>query len=983
MKYTDVVVLIPSHSLEDFPTEQSEEESAGLLNAFAVAWHPLLLASTATIPTWHRADEPPDVLEDRLLLVPTVCDDWLPAGWKDRAANEGAVVVTANADRDEMIRAATEPLVGTAEDAESADGNESNAARAESPELDDDLVRDFLAFGFCYLQLELLTRHMHHFNSMDEVHLQREAVSAAESALANDATAAREHLRACFETLTEARERFYPVDCYLLDLCLLTPDLADEKLTNALTQTKPINIMLSGKDLSKIATEKPDVIRALRESWHRGTCDMVGGEFDECAAPVVPIETALYDFAKGHRQFREIFDKTPATWLRRRYGLSPMLPQILNKYGYHSALHFLLDDGIYPDAEQSKLRWEGSDGTVIDAMSRIPLAADSATSYLRLPMRMAESMEEDQAAALVFARWPEIKSPFFDDLCRMQQYSPVLGRFTTFDDYFQYTDTPGRLSSHDAKEYLSPFLTQNVARQETNPISRFTNHFIRRHRFEAADWLQSLSKVLSGKSLDEPAELETEAAIEQAGPDTEDDHASKADAALSDFSNAAAKELSDGLLHRGGDQSGYLIVNPLSFSRTIAVDLPDRQHAPPIEGAVKGTQFDESRKTALVEVPGCGFVWLANSNTESNKEQPSKVPLAEDNLLRNELFEVAISEVTGGIARIKGYGRSPNRLSQQLAFRFPRERSLTVGEGEAAEETKTYYSQMRCLDSKVTCNGPALGEIVTSGEIIDQQNDTRLAGYQQTVRVWRGRPVVELEIELEIDRMPEGDPWSNYFGCRFAWNDITASLTRALLTGAQSVGSERFESPYYLEIADEQQRTTILSCGLPFHRKTGLRMLDSILVTSGENQHRFRFVIAVDENYPMQSALDAMVPASVIPTSGGPPVSGDAGWFFHVNTRNVLITRILPLIQPMKNSVSIEEEYDHETPGQGHGFALRLIETEGRHKSVKLTCFRTPTTARQRDFQGRTISDLNIEDDCVRLEITPHEIADVELRFED
>ena len=30
-------------------------------------------------------------------------------------------------------------------------------------------------------------------------------------------------LRAGFEVLTQARERFYPVDAYLIDICLLDP----------------------------------------------------------------------------------------------------------------------------------------------------------------------------------------------------------------------------------------------------------------------------------------------------------------------------------------------------------------------------------------------------------------------------------------------------------------------------------------------------------------------------------------------------------------------------------------------------------------------------------------------------------------------------------------------------------------------------------------------------------------------------------------
>ena len=44
------------------------------------------------------------------------------------------------------------------------------------------------------------------------------------------------------------------------------------------------------------------------------------------------------------------------------------MPLILNRHGYHSALHVVLDDGLYPDAEHSRIRWEGCDGTVIDGL---------------------------------------------------------------------------------------------------------------------------------------------------------------------------------------------------------------------------------------------------------------------------------------------------------------------------------------------------------------------------------------------------------------------------------------------------------------------------------------------------------------------------------------------------------------------------------------------------------------------------------------
>src|SRR5437016_1595527 len=59
MFYEDLIVLIPSHSLEDFPAEIGEDDAASLLNSFAVAWHPVLLAGAKVLPRWHRADDPP------------------------------------------------------------------------------------------------------------------------------------------------------------------------------------------------------------------------------------------------------------------------------------------------------------------------------------------------------------------------------------------------------------------------------------------------------------------------------------------------------------------------------------------------------------------------------------------------------------------------------------------------------------------------------------------------------------------------------------------------------------------------------------------------------------------------------------------------------------------------------------------------------------------------------------------------------------
>ena len=192
---------------------------------------------------------------------------------------------------------------------------------------------------------------------------------------------------------------------------------------------------------------------------------------------------------------------------------------------------------------------------------------------------------------------------------------------------------------------------------------------------------------------------------------------------------------------------------------------------------------------------------------------------------------------------------------------------------------------------------------------------------------------------------------------------------------------------------------TVVAPGLPFYRKTGDRMIDAILVPEGELRRTFSMSICVDQPYPMQEALDRLVPPLIRQQVPGPPAHGNQGWFLHLDSRNVQITRVLGLAElpgwsedGSQDGLDDQEiaaegldgdHYDHPTLPDAFGFAVRLQETEGRHRSTTLRCWRTPTMARQRDFQGRTLAELPIEGDGVRIDLTAHEIADIELRFED
>ena len=961
MSYRDVFILIPCHSLEDVPSEQGDSSAAGLLNAMTVAWHPQLLAAAGQLPRWHRADEPPEPEPQQLFLVPEAANGWLPHDFPERARAVEAVVVENLSSREDWAAAALQPLPAS--------------------ELDTDLVADFYALGFSWLMIELLTRHMRNFSSIDEIRLQNRTISAARAAMAGDRETATTHLKSAFEVLQEARERFYPVESYLIDLCLVLPEMLDAKFIEMLEKSPPFNVLVTGADLAAAAEKTPELSTALHAAVAEGRLSVVGGEDRELASPVLPMASLLHSLRRGGDEFHRLTGQRPIVWGRRRFGLFPAMPAILSRMGYRGGLHVVLDDGIYPDQESTRLRWQSPDQSILDAWSRIPLAADTAATYLRLPVRLAESMDNDHVAGVALARWPEVSAPWFHDLRNMQKYAPVLGRFVTLAHFFEVTGSPGRLSAYESKEYFTPFLIQHVARREADPLSRYAGHTLRRHRFEALNWCRTVAAALLGQRLSSTAADVVENAVEAAGPDREGDTAvTDAETQLAAFVPESIHPLARLITPANGTQPGYLAINPLAFDRRCVLNLPELHAPPPIAGAIKAVDFEAQgsvRNAATVDIPGCGFVWIPQHSpppAETKKEPPRKATALAPWSVRNDRYEVTLNELTGGVALVRHPSKRENRFSQLVSFRFPRERTITGRDDEGP--TKSQYAETRCLGHEVLNAFGPYQEIASWGEIIDQTNNVKLAGFQQVTRITRGKPIVDIEIELEDVKVPDGDPWNNYFCSRFAWDDPGAAVTRCLLDGAYAFGGERFESTEYIEVASETERLTIIPHGLPFHRKTGQRMVDTLLVVAGESQRKFKFTVAMDQPYPLEAARDATVPPLIIPAAG-PPRSGTSGWLFHLDARNVQLEQLSDCVSWIDDA----DDAGSATPIAEPGFAVRLIETEGRPRPVRLRCFRQPVRSRKRDFLGNTLRELPIEGDAVMIDMAAYEVAEIELRF--
>jgi alpha-mannosidase len=173
------------------------------------------------------------------------------------------------------------------------------------------------------------------------------------------------------------------------------------------------------------------------------------------------------------------------------------------------------------------------------------------------------------------------------------------------------------------------------------------------------------------------------------------------------------------------------------------------------------------------------------------------------------------------------------------------------------------------------------------------------------------------------------------------------------------------ETPEAIDISTRRQRTGIFPMGLAHHRRHGSRMLDTLLIAGGETECRFRLAVALDLEHPFHAVLDLETPAFVVPSRTGPPKSGVAGWFFAIDHKSVAITRV--------------EGLANSGDGRGWGIAIHLLETAGNAARCRLSCFRPPVWARQTDFNGETVVDLALDGDAVLIDLTPNELARVDI----
>lgn len=947
---SDLVIVLPCESLDDFPTHHHDREASSLLCCWTGLWHPALLNEVQKVPqiqskhaketVWQSSDADPENRSCPLLVVPAIGADPLPSDMLMAWSTESEpVLVEQPQDRESICSFAA---------------GESASLHASLAKTPVSTAADFYALGYAYLQVQLMTRKLRYSSNLNESEFSTSLIDAARAAVAGDDDLSREKLFACFDLLLEEKNCYYPVEPQLCEILLLHENTIGNSLDQELKNIdRPISVLLDGQLAKKLAANNPAAVTKIKSGIASESVCLLGGLESESANALVSGDTWVNQLEVGRETLTKIFGQPPNVFARRQFGLGPTTPSILQKFGYAGVVHANFSTGQIPDMGNGIMRWDGDDDESVLAISEKPMDVADSGTFVRLGMRLGEMIDSVHAATGLLVHWPNKTCLAFDDLKRIASFVPLFGNFVTLDQLFEEAYDPGYGQSFSADEYKSPHLTDALRNSQANPVSRHTNYWRRRHELETIRRLVLIAACSQNLCRSDVETIIAEVQVLQNEIDFSIGSAEASQSATTNDQFQALLDKAKSLLQPDSpaeDAPFSWVVNVHSKKNRVVVapestsDLPAGtvRDQPPVVFAASAA----ADSTWVLELPQFGQSRIDWRDVNSNNQFKKDPALASGLELQNEYFRVLIDAKSGGIKSVRKHLGRTNLVGQQLSIRLP-----------ANHSSRQRYATM-VADSVQTIDSRTLtAAIQTQGRLV--AGEQTLADYSQTVRVTRGINRIEIKghvnLRESICESPTAASINHYVCSRLAWKSEAARILSNVLDSQMQVSSEWFHGTQYITIKDESS-VTLLTGGLPFHRRPNRRMLDSVLMIGNESIGEYSFALDIDQDYPAAAAAARLSPSVQIATDAQPQQLQQ--WFFHFNRRNVLVTFAQPLF---------------EQNGDLAGATFRLKETESRSTELTIRSFRELGSAEIVGFNGAHISTL---------ELAPEDQSKIQFRIE-
>jgi len=778
---------------------------------------------------------------------------------------------------------------------------------------DEAFVIDCYALAAARFFIALLNRNLNYLQMPDEIRLTSLLKDAIKGTQNNQPGAVQQALQSAFDEIAMSKDSYHPTQNYFVELTLATKTTVGEPLQQLLRDANQINLFVSSSVLETLPETQPETFALLKTAIEKGKIRFVFDDTEPQSLTLLPILDVADHILAGISLYRDLLNVSPEVYGRLTTGLSPAMPQLLKLTGLKGAIHCAPLAGWHiKETDQSKIIWKGTDGSNIDALVRYPIDASTFLGFFELTDQLSTQINRDDIPTSVLALFPGQKSDWINILRRMTHFSSGLGKFVNIEEYFSGTVYAGGSQRFDYDVYPVNVLME----AEQNPISQWNELYRQSMDRLVQSSLGTLLALLNRPVTDAPL----------------------------------ARRFVETITHLAGAPVPQAIaVNPLSFPRRIhiddtAVDVPPMGYAyveptaqvaeqPPIKKSLLGQFFGTKSEPVLAR--------KAMDDLGRGEKRPVYI-------LENRYFNAKFDEVSGMMRSIFTNRSRYNQLSRQIAFRKDQTYSHQVADEIILTKATTEVGQLKIVGRLMFPDGKIA------------------ARYTEMVTIRNQNRTLEFDLTLKPFAEFDDDRWNSYIAVRYAWNDDTFEIRGNLNDGMHVLPDKKhLHSPRVVDLRHEKESLTFLSVGLPFHRRSGDRQLDTLLIVKDESQRQFRLGVAVNAKHPALLSYDFALGQEelIFPVQSQP--QNPSSWLFQIESSNVVALHWEPILEADKPV----------------GYMVYLQETEGRQAHFALRSFVPPKRAAAMNFQGKELKALKTDADAVLIDMHAYELLPLMIRI--
>ena len=999
-KVNRLIFALTTSSIEEVPLGYGPEQYRDYHICWTSLWSPRILRRLGFLPESRRCDASGLDVENALLVFPDLVQSKIDQPLEERLVLAGnRILYSQSRARKSIIEEICRLLDSKSLAPEQPEQCVAPPGDAPNSQLADGIEEDFCAFGYAVMQVQQIARKLRYSFNLDWIIVSDQLIQASAHFHEGNLEESQRWLDAAYDSLSQERDRYCSQQGYLLHLVLSAQSTLGERFSKEMQNGIPTSLLATTETLEHLGQANPGGFERLTERMAEKTLALVGGFARELKHTYLSEQSLHRSFQRAKSDAKALGIVFPKVLLPFFPSIPVQLPTLARLYGFQGAVLAKFLDGMVPEKEHAKLKWQASaDTPAIDTILGHLLDAADEAALLEIGTAMAKQLDYHQVPTLLIAHWPGRSSVVFDDLVRCMHRTPALGKWVLADDYFESTSQPYWSDTFGPHQF--PFsIPKEPDRIHAIQISLTEIHRNLYSLERLQDALACWSSTTGNHPQEDSLRIEIQDLLRQV-----DRLATHGDARIESPEQWSAnfesevrrlyQKAADPIRRWLGNPSTPMILHPASHPRRLSVVLEGSINASRASDSDRilcyGQLLCEPSKTQVIlDVPPFGFCAVpvtspgASKPISSTRKQGffskllghSDSIAQSDGSLANEFMEVQVDPKKGHLRSLFIRDQRGNRLSGMVSL-IPK----PAGEHHRAKESDWIgLSQLRIEHRNLSDNQ---AQVVTRGVFHIEPNcgtaDSQPSDpwIEQTIRLDRGCKWVEVSFSGGgFHRASHTPVW------RMIWPSEATTLgmwshgNKTKWLGALQANVE------LIEIDDAQHKVYFATGGLSYHHKQASNQLQSMIPIHADGSIRTKLFLGIHWQRPWETAIDLFQDAwCLLPQteaghgaqSGQPQdKSPTSGWLAQCNHSNLRFS-FLPLGPPgLPDSSRLPSVDGNQAQASGvytngqevlaADALLWVSEGMGKASTAKISLPKSVRQAWKVDFCGQLLDKISTE----------------------